>query len=252
MAGELDHRPQGVGGLRVQRDHAFGIAFADRDPQPGVPVGVGVEAVDGQPADLVAAGAAPPGDDERGPLVRVGQLVDRGHQRGQFVVGDEPGNRAGDLRDVCAGEQDPRRDVIPAPSGGLGHEPGDQGDDGPLERHAQRCAGVLACLGAEPAQELFGVFAVQVGQAGHLGVRRGHPGHQTTKGVAEVPHGLRPVEVGLQVQPQVAVQHGADPRRREVRHQVVDPAAGVDPSGRRLVHLPDVKQQCLQRMQFRD
>jgi hypothetical protein len=67
LAGQLDHRLQRLGGLWVQRDHALGVSFTDRDPQPRVPVGVSVEAVDGEAADLVAAGTAPPGDDQRGP-----------------------------------------------------------------------------------------------------------------------------------------------------------------------------------------
>jgi hypothetical protein len=102
-AGKVDQRLQRVGGLWVQRDHAFGVARADRDPQPRVPVAVGVEAVDGEAADLVAAGAAPPGHDQRRPLIRVGQLLDGGHQLGEFVVGDEPRQRLGDLRDVATG-----------------------------------------------------------------------------------------------------------------------------------------------------
>jgi hypothetical protein len=94
---------QGGGGLWVKRDAAFGVSLADRDPQPRVSVGVGVEAVDGEAADLVAAGAAPPGNDQRRTLIGVGQLLDRCHELGEFVVGDEPGQRLGDLRDVGAG-----------------------------------------------------------------------------------------------------------------------------------------------------
>ena len=40
--GLLDQRLQGFGGLGVQRDAALGVALADRDPQPWVPVGVGL------------------------------------------------------------------------------------------------------------------------------------------------------------------------------------------------------------------
>jgi hypothetical protein len=89
----------------VKRDAAFGASLADRDPQPRVSVGVGVEAVDGEAADLVAAGAAPPGNDQRRPLIGVGQLLDRCHELGELVVGDEPVQRLGDLRDVGAGER---------------------------------------------------------------------------------------------------------------------------------------------------
>jgi hypothetical protein len=87
-----------------------------------------------------------------------------------------------------------------APGGGLGHEPGDQGDYGSSEADAQRSAGLLVGLGAEPAQELLGVLAVQVGQAGYLRMRLDHPGHQAAQRVAGVAHGLWRVEVGVQVQ----------------------------------------------------
>jgi len=165
------------------------------------------------------------------------------------VVGDEPRQRFGDLRDVGAGEQHSSGHVVPPPGGRLGHEPGDQGDDRAPERDAQRNAGVLAGLRAEPAQELFGMLAVQVCQAGHLGMRLGHPGYQPPERVAGVAHGLWPVEVGLQVQPQVALEHGTDLRRREIRCEMVDPRAGVDPAGRRLLDLADVEQQHVYRVQ---
>jgi hypothetical protein len=57
----------------------------------------------------------------------------------------------------------------------------------------------LVGLGAEPAQEPFGVLAVQVSQVGHIRMRLVHPVHQTPQGVAGVPSGLWPVEVGVQV-----------------------------------------------------
>ena len=60
----------------------------------------------------------------------------------------------------------------------LGDEPGDERDDAAAERDAERGTGVLAGLGGEPAQELLGVFAVQLSQAGHLRVSLDNPGHQ--------------------------------------------------------------------------
>jgi len=134
----------------VQRDHAFGVALADRDAEPGMTVGVGVEAVHSQSSDLVTTGTAPPRDDQRSPLVGIGQLVDRGHQGGEFVLRDEPRQRMVDLRDIGSAEQHPSRDVVPLPGGGFGDEPGDQSDDRTPERHAQRGAGVLTGLRAEP------------------------------------------------------------------------------------------------------
>src|SRR5664280_1019512 len=55
-----DQSAQRVRGLRVERDAALGVGLADRNPQPRVAVGVGVEAVQGEPGDLAAPGAAPP------------------------------------------------------------------------------------------------------------------------------------------------------------------------------------------------
>jgi hypothetical protein len=174
-AGQLDQRLQGVGSLEMQRDAALGVALADRDPQPRVPVGVGVEAVDREAADLVAAGAAPAGDDQRRALVGIGQLLDGGHQRGQLVVGDEPGQRPGGLRDVRADEQHPAGHVVPLPGGGLVDKPGQQSDHRAAGGHGQRRAGVPAGLGAEPAQKLLGVLAVQLPEVGDLRVGRSEP-----------------------------------------------------------------------------
>jgi len=178
LAGLVDERLQRRGGLRVERDAAFGVPLPNRDPQPGMSVGVGIQTVHGQAADLVAAGASPAGHDQRGPLVGIGQLVHGGHQRGEFVVGDEPRQRFGDLGDVTAGEQDPGGDVVPAPGGSLGNEPGDQGDDGPPVAGAERDTSLVVGSGAEPPQELLGVLTVQVGEAGHLRVRLTHPTRQ--------------------------------------------------------------------------
>jgi len=83
----VDQVAQRVGGLRVQRDHAFGVGLADRDPQPRVAVGVGVQAVDGEPADLASAGPAPAHQQQRGPLVGVLQFLDGLHQAIEFLPG---------------------------------------------------------------------------------------------------------------------------------------------------------------------
>lgn len=100
---QVDYRLHRFGGLWVQRNHALGVALADRDTQPWMPVGVGVEAVDGETADLVTTGPAPPRDDQRGPLIWIEQLVDRGHEGGEFVVGDEPRHRMVDLAQTTRG-----------------------------------------------------------------------------------------------------------------------------------------------------
>ena len=98
--------------------------------------------------------------------------------------------------------------------------------------HGQRRAGVLAGLGAEPAQELLGVLAVQLGQVGDLRMRPGHPGHQPAQRVAGVTDGLRPVQVRVQVQPQVALDDGPDLRRSPRRGEPVAPRCRRRP-GRR-------------------
>jgi hypothetical protein len=100
LAGPVDEWAQRLGGLRMQWDAALGVTFADRDPQPSMPVGIGIEAFDGQAADLVTSCTAPPGHNQRGPLVGIGELVDGGHQDGELVVGDEPRQRVIDLWDV--------------------------------------------------------------------------------------------------------------------------------------------------------
>ncbi|MGH3251888.1 MAG: hypothetical protein ACRDOI_37545, partial [Trebonia sp.] len=47
--GAVDQVAQRVGGLGVQRDHPLGVGLADRDPQPRVAVGIGVQAVEVEP-----------------------------------------------------------------------------------------------------------------------------------------------------------------------------------------------------------
>ena len=115
---------------------------------------------------------------------------------------------------MSARENSPCRDVVPAPGGGLGHEPGDQRDNASPIGDAQRSARLLVRLCAEPAQELFGMLAVQVGQVGILRMRLDYPGHQATQRVTGVPHGLRPVEVRVQVHAQVTLNDCSDLRRR--------------------------------------
>ncbi len=56
---QFDQRLQRCGCFGVQRDAALAVALTDRDAQAGMAVRVGVEAVCGQSADLVASRAAP-------------------------------------------------------------------------------------------------------------------------------------------------------------------------------------------------
>lgn len=103
LPGALDQRLQHLGRLRMQRNHALGVSLTDGDPQPRVPVRIGVEAINREAADLVAPGAAPPRHDQRGPLERIRQLVDSTHERRELVVGDEPRQPSGDLRGCLRG-----------------------------------------------------------------------------------------------------------------------------------------------------
>jgi len=233
----------------VQRDAALGVALADRDPQPRVAVGIAVEAVEAQAADLITPGPAPPGHDQRGPLIRVLELLDGAHQGGELVVRDEPGQRLWRLGDVAAEEQHTPRDVVPAPGGGLVDEPGQQGDDGAAGRQRQRGTGMGAVLGAEPAQEPLRMGTVQLVQADHVGVLDGQPAHQPVQGVPEVPDRLWPVQVRPQVQPQEALDHRRDPRRRAGRGHMVGPGPGIDPAGGGPVDLTGVEQQDLRGME---
>jgi len=56
---------EGGCGVGVEWDDSFGVALADRDPEPRMSVGVVVEAVDGQAPDLVPPGARPAQQEQR-------------------------------------------------------------------------------------------------------------------------------------------------------------------------------------------
>lgn len=109
-----------------------------------------------------------------------------------------------------------------------------------------------AGLLAEPAQELLGVLAVQLLEVGDLGVRAGQPVHQSAQCVAGMTDGLRSVEVRSQVQPEVPLDHGTDPRRCLRRREVIGPGSCIDASGGCPVDLADVEQQDLHGMHPRD
>ena len=85
----LDQLPQRVGSLGVQGHHPLGVRLADRDAQPGVAVGVGVEAVQREPGDLVPTGAAPAQQQDRRALVGVLDGLHGFHEPAELVTGDE-------------------------------------------------------------------------------------------------------------------------------------------------------------------
>ena len=79
--GDFDDLREGIGGIRVQRDHALSVTLPDRYTQPWVAVGVGVPAVDGQASDLVSACAGPPNEQQRCALLRILEFVDSRNHR---------------------------------------------------------------------------------------------------------------------------------------------------------------------------
>lgn len=102
----------------------------------------------------------------------------------------------------------------------------------------------------QPAQELLGVLAAQLRQVGELRVRLGEPDQQPAQRVAGVPDGLRPVQVRLQPQAQVALDDGGDRRRSRNGHQPSRPVPGAATDvQRRLRHLAVVEQQQVRAVQ---
>src|ERR1700739_4029075 len=64
-----------VGSIRVQRDHALSVSFSHWYTQPRMAVGVGVQAIDGEAANLVSACASPPNKQERRALVQILEFI---------------------------------------------------------------------------------------------------------------------------------------------------------------------------------
>src|SRR5674536_273133 len=84
--------------------------------------------VQGEPGDLAAPGAAPPQQQQRGPLVGVGQLFDGVHERVELVAGDVAGQPDRQRRHATAWRRPSVWDAIPAgydgPEGELEHASG--------------------------------------------------------------------------------------------------------------------------------
>ncbi len=102
---QRDQRADRLGGFLMEWDGAFLEGLACREPQPRGAVRVGVEAVEVELADLGAAGAAPPGDQQRAPLQRAAQLPDVVHDGPELVFGDEPGDALDDAGHVGVRDQ---------------------------------------------------------------------------------------------------------------------------------------------------
>src|SRR4029077_4858209 len=79
--GDIDDLLEGVGGIPVQWGHALSVTLSDGYAQPGVAVGVGVQAVDGEASNLVSACAGPPNEQQRRALVWIPEFIDgRSHR----------------------------------------------------------------------------------------------------------------------------------------------------------------------------
>ena len=113
-------RPDRLGGIGMEGDKAFTARLARGDSQSRGAIGVGVEAIQLQAADLVAACSAPAGNHQGGPLKWVGKLVDRGHQLCQFMIGNETWHSPRHLRQVPSPEQRSGRTIGPAPTDDVG------------------------------------------------------------------------------------------------------------------------------------
>jgi hypothetical protein len=74
-------------GLGMDRDDALFPRFTCSQADSVRTVGVGVQTVEMQLADLGASGSAPTGDQQRTPLQRAFQRTDTFHQRFKFVLG---------------------------------------------------------------------------------------------------------------------------------------------------------------------
>ena len=158
--------PDRLGRLGVQRDGALAQRLAGGQAQPVGAVGVAVEAVQVQAADLAAAGSAPPGDQQRAALQRAVQRPDRSHDRLELMLGDVAGNPLHDTGYVGVEQHRPGRHVGPFGVRGVPEEDGDLGDDAALVGVAERLVGLLdLALVLQPGHEIQQVGAGQLGQA---------------------------------------------------------------------------------------
>ena len=108
----------------------------------------------------------------------------------------------------------------------------------------QRLAGQGAGITGKPLQVLLDHRPGDAGEAGDLGMVGGEPAGEAAQRFACQPHCLRPVERGVQPQPQVAFGCLADRRSAGLGYQVIRPAGALTgPGQRRLADLPDVEQQ---------
>ncbi|MFD7896979.1 hypothetical protein [Streptomyces sp. NPDC059743] len=94
-------------------------------------------------ADFGAAGAAPPGDQQRAPLEGAFEGPDAVHDRAELVSWDEPGDAFDDAGHVGVRDQGARGDVVPFGDGGVAEEHGDGGDDAGAVRPAQWLEGAF-------------------------------------------------------------------------------------------------------------
>ena len=199
--GLVDELLESGGGVRMQRNHAFAVAFADRDTEPGVAAGVAVEAVAGEPSDLVTPGTGPPQQQQRCPLHGVVELVDGLHERIELMLGQVAGDCLGATGCVSAGQEWSAGDVVPAPDRGVAAERADRVDFVLAGGGLERMPGLLAAVGRQPAQILLDQGPIELGQARDLCVVGGQPADQATESFPGQAHRLGAVELRLQPGP---------------------------------------------------
>lgn len=140
---ELLKGPDRLGSLVGQRDSPFGIVLAGRHPKSGCAIGIGIQAVQVQHPNLTAPGTAPPGDQQCGTLEGTLHDPDGVHQDRELIIGDEPGNRIGDLGQITVHQQRTARHVRPLPGVAVTEESQHHLNIHPPRRRGQRGAGAV-------------------------------------------------------------------------------------------------------------
>ena len=181
----------------MEGDKAFTARLARGDSQSRGAIGVGVEAIQLQAADLVAACSAPAGNHQGGPLKWVGKLVDRGHQLCQFMIGNETWHSPRHLRQVPSPQQRSGRTIGPAPTDDVGAKHRYRREHAALGHCRQRSTGLAGAQWMttsiaggllEVGGECQRVIAGDVCPLDDLGVAVGHEFHEPAKAQLEFDH----------------------------------------------------------------
>ena len=236
FSAQLGQVADSVGSLVVQWDGAFLERLAGGQPQTRYAVGVGIQAVQVQFADLAAPGTAPPGDQQRAPLQRTTQGADVVHDWFELVFGDEPRDGLDPAGHVSVGQQRPGGHVRPLGERAVAEEHCDGGDDAGAECRADRLIGVfdLPCLvdGYHERDQIGAVELVEAVDLRPLGVQ---PQPEPTQAAAQGGHafpahhqgtfGKEAVPYGYQPRPVRVSPSGRHPRWRT--RLVIEPAEAI-------------------------